>query len=159
MACDGDIDPREVDAIKSMCEKLPIFENFDFQTEANILIKKINEQGKEFFLSYFNLLKKAILTEEEELTLIDIAIQVIWADEIVQYSEIKFFKNIRHRLKVSDEKILERFSEVEDIERFLEKEIETESLLGKITSQYLDIAQLPEFELMSFDVNLLETKQ
>jgi len=157
MACDGDIDPREVVTIKSICEKLPLFENFDIQLEANLLIEKLNDRGNEFLLSYFNLLKNTTLTEEEELTLIDVAIQVIWADNIVQYSEIKFFKNIRHRLKVSDEKILERFSEVEDIERFLEKEIETESLLDKITSQYLDIAKLPKFEAISIDASLLET--
>ena len=149
MACDGAIDPKEVTTVKLICEKLSFFENFDFQTETNFLIKEINERGKEFLLSYFNLLNNVSLTEEEELALIDIAIQVIWADGILQYSEIKFFKNICHRLKVSDEKILERFSEVEDIERFFEKEIETESILDKITSQYLDIVQLPHFEPIS----------
>jgi len=155
MACDGDIDPREIVTIKSICEKLPLFENFNIQTEANILINKLNEQGKEFILSFFKLLEKTSLTEEEELNLIDIAQKVCWADEILNYSEIKFFKNIRHRLKVKDEKILERFSEVEDIERFLEKEIETESLLDKITNQYLDIAKLSKFEVIQVDKNLL----
>jgi hypothetical protein len=42
------------------------------------------------------LLGKSTLTEQEELTLIDFAIQTIKADEQIEYSEIKFFKNIRH---------------------------------------------------------------
>ena len=37
-----------------------------------------------------------------------------------------------------------------DIEQFLEKDIITESYLEKITNQYLDVAELPKFELISF---------
>jgi hypothetical protein len=62
------------------------------------------------------LLEKSTLTEQEELTLIDFAIQTIKADEQIEYSEIKFFKNIRHRLKISDNNILAVFP---DIEQFL----------------------------------------
>jgi hypothetical protein len=72
------------------------------------------------------------------------------ADEQIEYSEIKFFKNIRHRLKVSDENILAAFP---DIEQFLEEDIVTESFLGKITSQYLEAADLPQFELIRIDTS------
>ena len=158
MACDGDIDAKEVTLLKTMCEKLPFLKDIDFKTESNILIEQINERGTDLLVEYLDSLKSTSLSEEEEITLIDYAIKMIKADEIIKYSEIKFFKNIRYRLKVSDEKLWERFSEEEYIERFLEKEIETQSLLDKITSQYLDIAKLPKFELISFDANLLETK-
>ena len=80
------------------------------------------------------------------LILIDIAIKTIKADDNIQYSEIKFFKNIRLRLKISDENILTVFP---DIEQFLENDIITESYLEKITNQYLDSAELPQFELIN----------
>lgn len=150
MAADGNIDKREIALIKSLCEKSPLFENFDFQSEINLLVNKINTSGKAFIQHYFDLLKTAELSEQEELTLIDFAIQTINADEQVEYSEIKFFKNIRHRLKVSDGKILERFP---DIEQFLEEDIITESFLYKITSQYFEATELPQFELISIDTN------
>ncbi len=105
MASDGHIDDREIALIKSMCEKSPLFKDFNFQEEINFLVNKINTRGKEFISYYFDLLDKTTLTEKEELTLIDFAIQTIKADEQIEYSEIKFFKNIRHRLKVNDEKI------------------------------------------------------
>lgn len=148
MASDGHIDNKEIALIKSMCEKSLLFKDFNFQEEINSLVNKINTNGKEFISYYFDLLKKSILTETEELTLIDFAIQTIKADEQIEYSEIKFFKNIRHRLKVSDDTILATFP---DIEQFLEEDIITESFLDKITNQYLEAAELPIFEFINLD--------
>jgi uncharacterized tellurite resistance protein B-like protein len=153
MASDGNIDNREITLIKSMCEKSPLFKGINFQEEINTLVNKINTRGKEFISYYFDLLKQTPLTEQEELTLIDFAIQTIRADEQIEYSEIKFFKNIRHRLKISDDKILSIFP---DIEQFLEKDITTESFLDKITFKYLEAAELPQFELISIDTSSLE---
>ena len=153
MASDGKFDPKEVEKIKSMCEKSLLFKDFNFQEEINSLVSKINTRGKEFISYYFDLLGKSTLTEQEELTLIDFAIQTIKADEQIEYSEIKFFKNIRHRLKVSDDSILAVFP---DIEQFLEEDIVTESFLDKITNQYLEAAELPQFELISIDTSSLD---
>jgi hypothetical protein len=115
-----------------------------------LLIGKINSEGKTFIQYYFDLLKQAQLNEEEKLTLIDFAIQIIKADEQIEYSEIKFFKNIRHRLKVSDEKILARFP---DLELYLEDDIITDNFLDKITSQYFEISKLPQFDLINITDN------
>jgi uncharacterized tellurite resistance protein B-like protein len=153
MASDGHIDNREIALIKSMCEKSSLFKDFNFQEEINSLVSKINTRGKEFISHYFDLLGKSTLTEKEELTLIDFAIQTIKADEQIEYFEIKFFKNIRHRLKISDENILAVFPE---IEQFIEEDIVTGSFLDKITSQYLEAAELPQFELITIDTNLID---
>ena len=153
MASDGNIDKREIALIKSMSEKSPLFKDFNFQEEINSLVSKINTRGKEFISYYFDLLSQSTLTEQEELNLIDFSIQTIKADEQIEYSEIKFFKNIRHRLKVSDDKILAVYP---DIEQFLEKDIVTESFIDKITSQYLEAAQLPQFELINIDTSSLD---
>lgn len=147
MAADGNIDIREISLIKSLCEKSPLFANINFQKEINSLVEKINCEGKTFIKNYFDLLEEVHLSENEELNLIDIAIQTISADEQIEYSEIKFFKNIRHRLKVSDQIILEHFP---DIEQYLENDIITDSSLERITSQYLDVFEVPKFDLNSF---------
>lgn len=152
MASDGHIDNREIALIKTMCEKSTLFKDFNFHEEINSLVTKINTGGKEFISSYFELLGKSDLTESEELTLIDFAIQTIKADDQIEYAEIKFFKNIRHRLKVSDDKVLFLFP---DTEQFLEEDIVTESFLDKITNQYLEAAELPQFELINIDSNTL----
>ena len=96
MASDGHIDNREIALIKTMCANSPLFQDFNFQEEINSLVSQINSKGMEFISLYFDQLSKFTLTEKEELTLIDFAIQTINADEQIEYSEIKFFKNIRH---------------------------------------------------------------
>jgi uncharacterized tellurite resistance protein B-like protein len=152
-ASNGTIEPQEITKIKELCEKSFLFKGFDFQGEINLLVNKINTRGKEFISYYFDLIKNSNLTEQEELTLIDFAIQTIRADNETDYAEIKFFKNIRHRLKISDENILAVFP---DIEQFLEEDIVTESFIDKITSQYLEFAELPQFELISIDTSSLD---
>jgi len=148
MTCDGDIDKSEVALLNLMCAESPLFKHFDFQKEVNLLINQLNEKGKVFIADYLKMLKNASLTDEQEALIVDIAIQTIKADNIVKYSEIKFFKNIRHRLKISDEKILEKHP---DFEPYLENDIVTESLLDRITHQYLDIAELPQFTAISLE--------
>lgn len=145
MASDGKIDKREIAIIKTMCGNSPLFVYFNFEEEINNLVTKLNTEGRKFISYYFDLLKHSTLTEQEELTLIDFAINTIKADEHIEYSEIKFFKVVRHNLKISDENILAVYP---DIEQFLEQDIITESYLEKIINQYLDTAELPQFELI-----------
>lgn len=142
MASDGNIDKREIKTLHSICQKLDLLKNFDFQSEINKLVEEINSNGKHFIRHYLDSLSNAILSEEDELILINIAIKTIYADEQVEYSEIKFFKNIRHRLRITDKNILSVYP---DIEQFLEEDISTESFLKSITDQYFDYAELPMF--------------
>lgn len=151
MACDGNIDQREIGLIKSICEKTPLLKNLNFLEEINDFISGINSKGKVFLREFFNQLENSELSEEQELTLIDFAIQVIKADEQIEYSEIKFFKNIRHRLKVSNEKILQHFP---DIEIYLEEDIITDGFLDKISTQYFEAINLPQFDLSTIVDNL-----
>lgn len=153
MASDGHIDQREVDTIENLCRKNPVFNDFNFHEEVNQLVNKINAEGKEYISYYFNLLSGCNLTETEELQLIDFALQTIKADEDIQYAEIKMFKNIRHRLKLSDDVILKNFSE---IEMFLEEDIVTDIFLDKIASQYFDAIDLPQFNQITIDSNKMD---
>lgn len=146
MASDGHIDKREVNLLRSLCESSTLFEKFDFEEHINLLITKINSGPQGFIKNFFEQLESATLSKNEELILIDFAIKTINADEQIEYSEIKFFKNIRHRLKIKDEDILKAFP---NIEMYLEEDIVTESYLEKITNQYLQTVDLPEFESIS----------
>ena len=148
MASDGNIDKREVALIKKMCKQSPLFIDFDFAKEINILLAKINERGSEFIKYYFNLLHNTVLTEEEELNIIDFAFNTINADEKVEYSEIKFFKAMRKCLNVTDENILAVYP---DLEYYLEEDINTESELDKLINNYLGSVELPQFEQINLE--------
>jgi hypothetical protein len=146
MASNGVITKSELSLLNEMCASSKIFVDFDFHDEMNLLVNEINKGAKSFISHYFEMLKSSKLNEEEELILIDFATKTINADQEVDYAEIKFFKVIRHNLKVSDEKILELFP---DIELFLESDIQTESYLDKISRQFLDTAEIPLFDLIT----------
>jgi uncharacterized tellurite resistance protein B-like protein len=148
LASDGEIDKREVELIKGVFSEIDQFRDTNFDQKINSFIKLYNEKGKDFFTFYFDLLDESQLSDEEELSLIDIAIKTINADEKIEYSEIKFFKVIRHHLKVSDEIILSQFP---DIYFFLEEDLDTETVLDKLKNQYLDSIDLPKFSLL--DIN------
>ena len=47
------------------------------------------------------------MSEQNELKLIEVAIETIKADEKIEYSEVKFFKVIRSNLKIKNEVIIE----------------------------------------------------
>ena len=49
---------------------------------------------------------------------------------------------------MSDQKILEKYPDLED---YLEEDINTGSLLDKLTTSYLDSVELPVFNLIELD--------
>jgi len=140
MACDGDIDKREVKLIKKLHK-----ENKPFG-EIDTLLLAINKDGHQFLKGYFNELTTAILSEANELKLIEVAIETIKADDKVEYSEIKFFKVIRSELKIEDESILEKHPDFED---YLEQDIISESYLSRLQEDFFDTHISNEFELIS----------
>lgn len=142
MACDGHIDQREVGLIKDLGANKNLFGNLDIQQELENLVKEINLNSKTFLKSYFQELKSNSFNEEEELSIIATAVKTIDADEKVEYSEIKFFKVIRSKLKVSNKRILEIMP---DTEEYLQQDIIYKSIKEKLLEDYFAVTDLPEF--------------
>ena len=114
MACDGDIAPEEVELVKELTTQADVLAGLDTQTLLDKWIGQINNGGAIFLRGFLKELSEQELTTDEQMTIIDLAIQTIEADNRIEYSEIKFFKKIRFRLSVSDEEILERHPDKED---------------------------------------------
>lgn len=146
MACDGDIDKREVKLIKQLQKEHKTFGEIDINAELDTLLLAINKDGHQFLKGYFNELTNTELTEANELKLIEVAIDTIKADEKVEYSEIKFFKVIRSKLKIDNEPILEKHPDFED---YLEQDIITDSYLSRLQDDFFDTHISNEFELIS----------
>ncbi len=173
MVCDGEIDNNEMDLIKSL------FRSSSFQTTTNIddllnqFIGEINSQGNDFLRLFLKELRIAVLTEEEELKLIDFCLKTIYSDFEVKYNEIKFFKIIRSKLKVSNETILEKFptkdifleksfeiikEKLPSIEQFLEEDILTEKYIDRLKDDFFSNTALPQFEtIKTFDNGFLDS--
>ncbi|MCF8262755.1 MAG: hypothetical protein K9J12_18395 [Melioribacteraceae bacterium] len=142
MSCDGDIDEREVKLLIKLESDEHIFGVSNIEGKLNELIKSINEKGDKFFKHYFRNLSNSNLSKEQELLLIDTAIRTIEADEVVEYSEMKFFKIIRSKLKSTNKEILDKIPEIEE---YLERDIISQSYIEKLTSDYFESCTLPKF--------------
>lgn len=146
MACDGDIDKRELVLIKKIHQDTKIFGEIDINQELENLLLEINRDGHKFLKSYFNELTSTELSEQDELKLIEVAINTINSDDKVEYSEIKFFKVIRSKLKIDNEPILAKHPDFED---YLEQDIISESYLARLQDDFFDTNTLPELKLIN----------
>lgn len=138
-ACDGEIATEEIDLVKDLTKNEGIFNEINVEDTLNSYIKDINEQGKAFLRNYLNEVADSSLSDDEQITLIDLAIKMIEADNIIQYSEVKFFKKIRNRLTVSDDEILEKLPNSEDY------------LLPDISAEDKDFEEVGNFAPIAFD--------
>ena len=145
MACDGDIDKREIILIKTMHQNKKTFGDIDVNVELDNLLLEINRDGHLFLKSFFSELTSSSLTEKDELKLIEVAIETIKADEKIEYSEVKFFKVIRSNLKIKNEVILDIHP---DFEEYLEQDIISESYLSRLQDDFFDTHTIPQFEII-----------
>lgn len=113
-ACDGEIAPEEIATLKSIIANMHIFETIDVEYELNNLIESLNEKGAEFLMEYVDSIREIALTDDEQLLIVKLAIDIIEADKEILYSEVKFFKRIRINLTISDEQILAKHPDKED---------------------------------------------
>lgn len=143
MACDGSIDKREVKLLKKMSNEKQEFGDIDINSQLDTLLLAINNDGHQFLKDYFSELTSTELSEDEELKIVEVAIDTIKADEKVEYSEIKFFKVIRSKLAISDEKVLKQHP---DFEEYLEQDIISDSYLERLQNDFFDTNILPKFE-------------
>ena len=116
MACDGVIDAEEIQFVRELTGKMPVFENIAFpvQETLNRYVSSLNKLHHAFMEEYLEELAQADLSAEDSLWIVKLAIQTIEANNEVEYSEIKFFKKIRKQLKITDEQILGELPGKED---------------------------------------------
>lgn len=147
MTCDGHIAPNEVALIRKMAEEEAVFGDIDIDTELDFLIEVINSMGMGFLKDYFKVLKNARLQQEQELKLIEIAMNTLYADGKVDYNEVKFFRIFRSLLSVSDRQIIDQNPNLP--EEFLESDIFSHAYLGQLFDDYFEKADIPIFDKLS----------
>ena len=114
MACDGDIANEEVALVHDITSKQDVFDGMDVNAVINGYVASINANGALFLKQYLKELSSQELSNEEQKKIVDFALQTIFADNRIEYSEVKFFKKIRSRLSLTDEEILANHPDVED---------------------------------------------
>ena len=151
MACDGEIAHEEVEAIKQMAIDKHAFGNLDVENELQQMVSAINAKGKGFLKQYLLTIDGCDFTKEEECSILQVALDTILADNVVKYSEVKFFKVLRSNLKhLSDKEILELVEGID--ESFLAKDV-------KQSYAELFEAYFENIELGNLIIDELKTKE
>lgn len=147
MTCDGDIDPKEIQLIKRLAQKGAIAAD-DLDRQLNELIAQLNRQGTDFMKAYLADVESTQLSAEQAIKLLTVAADTIYADEQVEYREIKFFRALRsHITALTDEQILEAIPGVEDF--WLQPD--AQASLFAPDQDYFNSIELPQFELIGTD--------
>ncbi|MCX8065121.1 MAG: TerB family tellurite resistance protein [Candidatus Hydrogenedentes bacterium] len=156
MTVDGEIEEREISKLKELLTAVGkhLSTIADIEENINKLINDINKEGKKFILDHILFLtaNENKLSEDEKFTIINHLLSMIKADEEINYQEILYFKEVVKALKISKEKILGRFPDIEL--SLVEQDIASlfpRSPLGIPIS----ISDLPKFELVSLRKDLM----
>jgi len=113
IACDGDIDMREIEALKNIEKNSPYFSSEDLSDTLEKSLKKCSLNIIKFQKFIFSDIKKAKLNLLQELTLMEISLRIIAADKIEEDSEREFIINLRKCLNISDLILFQRFGKIE----------------------------------------------
>lgn len=145
MTCDGHISPKEIGFIKELAKEKIDLADIDVDAELKLMVELINLKGLDFFDDYFKKVNNATLSEEQEILLLESAIQTITADDQVKKEEINFLKILRTTLKSPDQKILDKFPKIG--KNFIQKDALTDIYIKELYSNYFKENTLPTFDL------------
>lgn len=140
MACDGNIDVKELEMVKGFILRDGLCEPDALESELNKLVQEFNADGVHFLETFLTQLRSASMSEAEQIQVLRYAIEIVKADEVIDYCEIKFCKTIRAFLSVTDERII---SSLGDVSEFLERDISSRSYLESIKNNLSFMERLP----------------
>jgi len=113
IACDGDIDDREIEALKNIEKNTPYFAGVDLSKKLESSLKKCLDNLEEFQNNIFNKLESTKLNIVQELMILEISMRIISADEIELEIEKDYINNLRRYLEIDDYLISERFGDID----------------------------------------------
>lgn len=112
IACDGDIDDREIAELHKMIDNAPYFKGLKVDDFLDDMLQSVKSDGRAFLRNYFDQLKKSELSPLQELLVLEVVLRIIHADERLDNNEITFLKLVRSNFNVHSEMIHQRFGDV-----------------------------------------------
>ena len=112
ISCDGDIDEREIEVLEHIEKSSPYFSSTDLSKNLDKYLKEAISHVLQFQENVFNEIKNAKLNLAQELTLIEISLRIIAADDKEEDSEREFIINLRNCLEISDLILYQRFGKI-----------------------------------------------
>ena len=116
ISCDGHVDDLEIKELHLIEEKSPYFSKVDLSDSLNNSIAIAIDSYDTFQESVLGNLNNSDLNIVQELSVLEISMALVAADNKLEDSEIKFINLLRKNLKVDDILIQERFGKIDYLE-------------------------------------------
>ena len=116
MSCDGHIDDLEIKELHLIEKKSPYFSKVDLSDSLNKSIAIAIDLYDTFEETVLGNLNNSDLNIVQELSVLEISMALVAADNKLEDSEIKFVNLLRKNLKVDDILIQERFGKIDYLE-------------------------------------------
>ena len=155
MACDGDIDPREIEELKLMDKNTTYFADIDLSDELEDLVADFKNKGAKVIEELFELLRNTKLNPIQELLVLEVALRIVNADERIDENEVKFVNFLRSKLDLHDEVIIDRFGELDIL--YTNEYSKNINIKGK-EEDFTKSIHLPELEELK-EINLKDEKE
>jgi tellurite resistance protein len=112
IACDDDIDDREIKALHEIERNSPYFSTLDLSETLDKSLEACSNDLHTFKKNVFDLLKANALNVVQELTILEISLRIIAADGVEEEKEKTFVNDLRIHLGLDDFLIEQRFGEI-----------------------------------------------
>jgi len=146
MACDGEIHEDEIKELKLMDKNTSYFADIDLSDELEQLVKDFKNKGAKVIDELFELLRNTKLNPIQELLILEVALRIINADNVIDDNEIKFINFLRSKLDIYDEIIIDRFGELDILHT---NEYSKNNLTIEEEKNYTENIQLPDIKDLS----------
>jgi len=112
IACDDDIDDREIKALHEIEKNSPYFSTIDLSETLDKSLEACTKDLGAFKNNVFNMLESNSLNIVQELSILEISFRIIAADEIEEEKEKAFVNDLRIHLELDDFLIEQRFGDI-----------------------------------------------
>lgn len=157
MACDYDIDDREIRELKHIEKSTTYFEDIDLSRKLDRFVGNFKENPEETIKNIIGKLKESFLNPVEEMLVLEIVLRLVYADTKIEQREINFIQSIRSCLSIDDEIITERFGVIDFLVSSQDKIIEIKKKSKQKDS--FDSVDLTNLENLYFSIDNKKKKK
>jgi len=113
VACDYDIDEREIRELRNIDKSTTYFKDIDLSKQLDNFLANFKGNEAEIINGLIEKIRDVSMSPVEELLVMEIVLRLIYADLRIDEKEIDFLKSIRLALSISDEIMTDRFGEID----------------------------------------------
>ena len=113
MACDYDIDEREIRELKYIEKTTHYFTGIDLTDRLDRFLDSFNDNPNDAIENNFIKLMESNLNPVQEMLVLEISLRIVYADAKIDPHEVDFVKKVRSFLSIGDDIIKERFGEID----------------------------------------------